>query len=352
MKAVYLEKPGAPLRVIEQPDPKLRAGGAIVNISAVPVLSFMKKVVSGDLGYAMATPWIPGPNAVGVVDSVADDVIGVKPGDQVFIDPHIYTHTATDAYDGILLGLTALSPLAPALQQRWRNGTFAQKCLVPAECLTVVTGTSFEPARIAWLSYAAVAYGGLLRGELRPGQTLVVSGATGNIGSCAVLIGLAMGARRIVALGRERDVLGQLKSIHPARIETIELKGDFDQDKQRIAAAAGGADLVYDMLGNARTFAPTAAAIHALRRGGTAVLMGGVQADFSLPYAHIMLNEISIKGNMMYPRRAPAELLDMVTAGLLPLAQVQIRTFPLEQVNAALDHAERSRGLSYSMLTP
>lgn len=49
---------------------------------------------------------------------------------------------------------------------------------------------------------------------------------------------------------------------------------------------------------------------------------------------------------------APAELLDMVAAVLLPLARLQVRTFPPEQVAAALDHAERSRGLSYSMLTP
>lgn len=352
MKAVYLEKPGAPLKVIDQPEPKLRAGGAIVKVSAAPILSFMKKVVSGELGYAMATPWIPGPNAVGVIDSLADDVVGLKPGDQVFVDPHIYTHTATDAYDGILLGLTALSALSPALQQRWRNGTFAEKVLVPAECLTVLEGSSLEPARIAWLSYAAVAYGGLLRGELRPGQTLIVSGATGNIGSCAVLLGLALGARRIVALGREAGVLEQLQSMSPARIATVELKGDHERDKQAIAAAAGGADLVYDMLGNVRSFAPTAAAIHALRRGGTAVLMGGVQAECNLPYAHIMLNEISIRGVMMYPRSAPAELLDMVTAGLLPLAPVKVRTFPLEQVDAALEHAERSHGLSYSMLAP
>jgi alcohol dehydrogenase len=351
MKAVYLEKPGTPLKVIEQPEPKLRPGAAVVRVSAAPILSFMKKVVSGELGYAMATPWIPGPNAVGVVESVADDAVGLERGDQVFIDPHVYTHTATDVYDGILLGLTALSPLSSSLQQRWRNGTFAEKCLVPAECLTLMKGTSLEPDRIAWLSFAAIAYGGLLRGDLRPGQTLIVSGATGNIGSCAVVVGLAMGARRIVALGREPGVLEQLKSIDPNRIETVALKGDPEGDKRSIAATASGADLVYDMLGNVRTFAPTAAAIYALRRGGTAVLMGGVQAALDLPYSHIMLNEISIKGCMMYPRAAPAELFGMAKAGLLPLAKVQIRTFPLEQVDAALDHAERSRGLSYSMLT-
>lgn len=352
MKAVYLEKPGAPLKVIDAPEPTLQPGGVIVKISVAPILSFMKKVVSGELGYAMATPWIPGPNAVGEVDSVAEDVVRLKTGDQVYIDPHVYTHTTTDAYDGILLGLTGLSPLAPALQQRWRNGTFAEKCLVPAECLTVLRRTAYEPPQLAWLSYAAVAYGGLLRGEFRPGQTLIVSGATGNIGACAVMLGLAMGARRIVALGRDDGILEQLKTLDPMRIATVSLKGDFERDKREIAAAAGSADLVYDMLGNVSSFAPTSAAIHALRRGGTAVLMGGVQASVDLPYVHIMLNELTIKGVMMYPRCAPAELLDMVMAGLLPLDKLQVRTFPLEEIAAALDHAERSGGLSYAMLTP
>jgi alcohol dehydrogenase len=351
MKAVYLEKPGSPLKVMERADPKLRPGAAVVNILAAPVLSFMRKVVSGELAYAMATPWIPGANGVGVVEEIAEDVVGLKRGDQVFIDPHIYTHTTTDTYDGILLGLTALSPNSTALQQRWRDGTFAQKCLLPAECLTVLPQTSFEPVRLSWLSFAAIAYGGLLRGELRPGQTLVVSGATGNIGACAVLIGLALGARRVVALGREAAILEQLKSIHPGRIETVELRGDLEQDRRAVASVAAGADLVYDMLGNVPTFAPTAAAIYALRHGGTAILMGGVQANLDLPYSHIMLNEISIRGSLMYPRSAPAELMNMVVAGLLPLSKVQIRTFPLEQVDAALEHAERGHGLSYSVLT-
>ncbi len=71
-----------------------------------------------------------------------------------------------------------------------------------------------------------------------------------------------------------------------------------------------------------------------------------------LPYSHIMLNEIAIKGAVVYPRAAPAALLNLSRAGRLPLSQVQVRTFPLEEIDAALDQAERSRGLSYSMWTP
>jgi alcohol dehydrogenase len=353
LRAAFLEKAGATLEVTDRPDPELRVGGAIVRMTAAPILSFMKKVVSGELGYPMATPWIPGANGVGIVESIAEDVIGLTPGDRVLVDPHAYTHTTTDAYDGILIGLTALSPNSAPLQQRWRNGTFAEKALIPAECLTVIPKQlEHDPSAISILSFAAIAYGGLLKGRFRPGQTLVVSGATGSIGSLAVLVGLAMGAGRVIALGREQAVLEKLKEFEPNRVVGVKLAGDLERDTNAVKAAAGGADLVYDMLGNVPDFEPTSAAIHSLRRGGTAVLMGGVQAPIDLPYSYVMQNEITIHGAFMFPRSAPRELLAMVEAGTLNLSKATIRNFTLDEIDAALGHAERSRGPSWSVLTP
>jgi len=354
VKAVYLEKPGETPVFTDQPEPTLRSGGAIVRIHAAPVLSFMKKVLSGKLpGYVMATPWIPGANAVGIIDSVADDVVGLKAGMRVFVDPHVYTHTTTDTYDGILIGLTALSRDSSETQQRWRNGTFAEKVLIPAECLTVIPDSlPAEADQLALLSFAAIAYGGLLKGEFRPGQSLVVSGATGNIGSIAILVGLAMGAKRVFALGREERVLNNLQTFDPARVATVRLEGELERDRQAVMAACRGADLVYDMLGNVPSFQPSAAAIYALRRGGTAVLMGGVQAAIDIPYSYVMQNEISIRGALMYPRTAPRELLNMMQAANLDFSKLHVQSFSLEQISAALDHAERSRGPSYTLLVP
>jgi alcohol dehydrogenase len=184
-------------------------------------------------------------------------------------------------------------------------------------------------------------------------QTLVISGATGNIGSSAVSVGLAMGAKRIVALGREARILEQLKTFDPHRVTTVQLRGELEQDKQAVAAATtGGADVVYDMLGNVPSFQSTAAAIHALRRGGTAVLMGGVQAAIELPYSYVMLNEISIRGALMYPRSAPRELINMLIAGTLGFSKMRVQSFSLDEILPALDHAEHSRGPSYTVLHP
>jgi alcohol dehydrogenase len=56
-----------------------------------------------------------------------------------------------------------------------------------------------------------VPYGGLLAGDLQPGETVLVSGATGNFGSAGVAVALAMGARCVVAPGRNESVPAELE---------------------------------------------------------------------------------------------------------------------------------------------
>jgi alcohol dehydrogenase len=63
-----------------------------------------------------------------------------------------------------------------------------------------------------YFNRAIVPYGGLLRGRLAAGETLLVNGATGAYGTAAVLLGLALGAARVVAAGRRAAALDALAS--------------------------------------------------------------------------------------------------------------------------------------------
>ncbi|MDP9034427.1 MAG: zinc-binding alcohol dehydrogenase family protein [Myxococcota bacterium] len=348
MKAVFLERPGAVLQLVDVPEPALRAGAVRVRVTRAPVLSFMRAVVAGELGYTLPTPSVPGPNAIGVVDAVADDVFGIAVGQHVFLDPGL-----ASGGERALLGLTGISPGAARLQALYRNGTFAEKVLVPAENLTPLpTGTTSDDA-LACLSYLVIPFGGLRRGELRPGQTVIVSGATGNLGAGGVLVALSMGASKVVAVGRERAVLTELERLG-RRVVSVALSGQRERDAEAVREAAGGsgADLVLDLLGSATTPDPTMACIAALRLRGTAVLMGSVRADLCFPYLDLMLREIAVRGCFMYGREAPAELAAMVAAGTLDLSPIRARTFPLSECDLALEEASRSKGLHYCMLAP
>ena len=77
--------------------------------------------------------------------------------------------------------------------------------MTPAEGLDAVAA-----AQLAVLNRAIVPYGGLLRGRLAAGETLLVNGATGAYGTAVVLLGIALGAARVVAAGRNAAALDAL----------------------------------------------------------------------------------------------------------------------------------------------
>jgi alcohol dehydrogenase len=226
--------------------------------------------------------------------------------------------------------------------------------LVPAETLTVLDSLGgIGAARLTALTRLTIPYGGLLKSGLRPGQTAIIGGATGNLGAAAVLVALAMGAAKVVAVGRDEEAMAALETINPQRVVAVALKGDgVEKDAERIRSAAPPIDVYFDMTGRALNPEPILAAVGALRRGGTAVFMGGVKADLPLSYKNIMINELTIRGNFMYPRSAPKELASMVRAGLLDLSVFNIVEFPLANIEEAIDRAGASKGFNLVVVKP
>ncbi|MBW4602971.1 MAG: zinc-binding dehydrogenase [Calothrix sp. FI2-JRJ7] len=124
-----------------------------------------------------------------------------------------------------------------------------------------------------------------------------------------------MGAAKVVAVGRGTKTLDKLVHINPQRIISVALHGDASEYGKQIQQAAGEVDMVLNVLGGVKNPDLTIACINALRPHGTAVFMGGVQSDIPLPYAQIMLKEITIQGTFMFPQQGPYELIRMVAAG-------------------------------------
>lgn len=355
MKAARLHLVGDPLRVEEVPDPEVRPSGVVVRVLSTHLPAFTGNVLSGKLGYAFPEPlpFTPGTNAVGVVEAVADDVFGLDPGQWVFCDPFIASRRPGAEPDGILIAWTGLAPASHRMQSLWRDGTFAEKVLWPAECLTVLEGArSMAPESLAYLSYLTIAYGGLQRGRFGEGQTLVVMGATGGLGAASVLLALALGAFRVVAVGRDGETLARLVALDPKRVVAVPLVGKFEEYTAAVSAAAGGADMLLDMLGPVKSPEPTLAGIHSLRRGGTAVFMGGVQSEIPVPYAHIMLRQLTLRGAFMYPRSAPGRLMRMISSGILSLEAAVPHPYPLQRVEEAINAAAGLRGLDYCVVNP
>ena len=350
MKAAVLHKFGMPLSVEQVTDPLIGTGEVLVDVAAAPVLSYTGEVLSGARQYLLPTPVVPGAGAIGRVRAVGPDATRLQPGDWVFCDPTVRSRDGAPTPDITLQGASARGEGGQKLQRYFRDGTFAEQVRVPTEnAAPIGTIDPVEAGRWCAVGTLLIAYGGLLAMDFRPGETLLVSGATGNFGSATVALAMAMGARCVVAPGRNAAVLNELRQRFGERLAPVRLTGDADADITAMRAAAPSPiDAVQDFLPPSVGAAVARAAIMTLRQGGRAVLMGGVGMlggeDLALPYPWIMRNLITVRGQWMYDTAAIPGLVGLVRGGLLDLGHWAMTTFPLAGANDAVAHAATNAG--------
>lgn len=350
MKAAVLKSFGSPLAIETVPEPVLGTGEVIIDVVATRVLSYMNEVFDGTRNYALDLPIIPGPGGIGRVRAVGPDATKLSVGDWVFCDPTVRSRDDAVAPDIALQGLTAAGPGGMRLQQHFRHGSFAQQMRVPTENVKRIGEiTPEQAAQWCALGTLLVPYGGFLAANLQAGETVLVSGATGNFGSAAVSVALAMGAACVVTPGRNEAILADLVRRFGCRVKPVRLSGNEDDDREAMKRAAPGPiDCVFDIMPPSVSPTVVRAAVMTVRAYGRVVLMGGVGmaggAGLELPYPWIMRNCISIHGVWMYPPDAAARLIALVRSGLLRLEEYETTAFDLDHANDAVAHAAANGG--------
>ncbi|MFJ4895984.1 alcohol dehydrogenase catalytic domain-containing protein [Streptomyces sp. NPDC088788] len=350
MKAAILTEFGRPLSVREIADPVAGGGEVLVEVMAAGVLPFAQEVFSGHRRYPLIPPVVPGTGGIGRVIHVGPDATRLRPGDLVWCDFTVRSRDDVLTPDIALQGWSARGEGGARLAEYLHDGAFAEMMRVPTENVFVLPAAAErDPARWAALNIHLVPYSGLLAGGLAPGETLLVSGATGNYGSSAVAVALAMGAGRVIAPGRNSEVLALLAERFGSRVRTVQLSGEEERDRETMTQAADGpVDMVLDLLPPAAPATAVRAAAMTVREEGRVVLMGGVGMlggdDLALPYPWLMRNSVTVRGRWMCSRSANAGMIRLVETGLLDLAPERVRSFPLAEVNEAIAHAATHGG--------
>jgi putative PIG3 family NAD(P)H quinone oxidoreductase len=176
-------------------------------------------------------------------------------------------------------------------------------------------------------------------GALKPGETLMVHGATSGIGVAAIQMAKAAGAR-VIATAR-----GRQKADEAVRLGADIAVDTSTEDFEEIAKANGGADVIVDMVAGPY-FAKN---LEALNTGGRLVhiaALGGGTVD--LPIVKVMIKRLIITGSTLRPRLADekARLAAEVERVVWPwiasgkLKPVVDRVFPLVEAAAAHAHLE------------
>jgi alcohol dehydrogenase len=355
MKAWRLERLGGALTFEDVPIPQARAGSVLVRIEAAPLLSYLKNYVQGTLPYsAPEGAFTPGTNGVGVIAAAGRDVWHLAPGQRVVVSPHFLAGENVDDPGQVLIGLTAFGAGSARVQADWRDGTLAEYALAPVSTVTPAEGLdNIDAAQLAVLNRFIVPLGGLLRGRLAAGETLIVNGATGAYGTAAVLLGIAMGAACVVAAGRNMAALDVLARAGGGRVAPVRLTGDVQADAASLReAAGGGAQMAFDMVGQAGDANATLASLNSLRRGGRLVLMGSMTTPLPLSYSDVVRNDWEIIGQFMYPATAYRRLIGWVRAGLLDAGTIRPRSFPLAALPEAMEAAASAGSLECVVVRP
>jgi threonine dehydrogenase-like Zn-dependent dehydrogenase len=356
MRAIVVEETGKPfVKVV--PTPSIQPGAVIVKPLHALIHQNASKILRSPAESAPFTypaPSVVGANVIGRVAVVGSDTTSLEPGQLVILDPCIRARDNHNikAIWGYFDGITPQSKKLVA--DVWRHGCFAEYVLAPLENALALDeaklcgsptngGLGYTPADLIYISVLSLAYAGLRAIDVKAGETIVVNPSTGLYSGGAVAVATAMGAT-VIATGRDMDKLNALKDSYP-RAKAVQLKGDLMGDMAAIQAM-GTVDAVIDVsppesVGTSYL----GSCLMAVKPYGRIALLGGQpEQAIPLPFAAVVFNSLTIKGQFMAEREDIKGLIRLIESGALRLDHRWIGKYPLDNFHLALDKAAENPG--------
>jgi NADPH2:quinone reductase len=264
MRAVEITKPGGPevLLLTQRPMPVAGHGQVVLKVAYAGVNRPDALQRAGMYAPPPTASDLPGLEASGTVVAIGDGVAGLKVGDQV----------------------CALLP----------GGGYAEYVMTPAaHCLPVPNGLSLKEAACLPETFFTVWSNVFTRGGLKAGERFLIHGGSSGIGTTAIQLANAFGARVFVTAGSAEKcaacvALGAEKAINYKEEDFVE-----------VMKAEGGADLVLDMVGG--DYIPRN--IKVLANDGRLVQIAFLQGPVvELNFAMMMMKRLTIMGSTLRPQ--------------------------------------------------
>jgi NADPH2:quinone reductase len=322
MEAIQIQSHGGleVLRVTTLPDPKPVADEVLVRIKASAVNPLDGIIRIGYFPIAKKPPLILGEEAAGIVER---NVAGFKAGERVIV------------YGG---GLGV-----------FRDGTWAEVVAVPASSLRrLPDGISFEEGA-ALTNVGVTAYGALRTAGLKAGETLVVLGATGGVGSAGVQIGKAIGAR-VIAVVSTAGKAARLRALGADHVVALS-DGPLAEQMQKLTEGKG-ADVVLDTVGGD----VTGQALSSLGSFGRLVHLGySAGTTLTIDSLDLIAKPSTIIGFNIFLVQAERSAKDLdeviALAGQAKYRAVVDKTFPMSEVAEATRYLDERKAIGKVVLT-
>ncbi|MEM5428503.1 NADPH:quinone oxidoreductase family protein [Cupriavidus oxalaticus] len=327
MKAIVIKEFNEPehLSIGELSDPVLPADGVLIEVRAAAVNYPDLLVVRGKYQILPERPFAPGKDAAGVVRAVGSDVRKLRPGDRVVAQ----------------LEYGAYAELVSASENA---------------CFRIPDSMSFEDAAAMGLVYQTAYFALVKRGGYQEGETVLVTGAAGGVGSAALQIVKGLGGTALAGVSGAEHAKAVTEMGADAVIDLAAPNlRDSLRDQVRAATGGHGADVLLDTLGG-DVFD---AALRAMAWCGRAVVIGFAAGRIPEVKAnYLLVKNISVGGLQWsdYRERQPAKvqavqekLFNLYEQGAIrpPIADV----LPLARAGEALAKLASGQGAGKYVLT-
>lgn len=327
MKAIIFRQHGTldNLEYVEDmPVPELGPDEVLVRVSYAALNRLDQFVVRGWKGLNLELPHIPGADFSGEIAAVGDQVTGWRVGQRVTGNPTLWCGRCSFCWRGEHSMCDTMRLLGEHVR-----GTFAEFVKIPARNLIAVPdGFSMQQAAAA-PTVAVTTWRMLVtKGQLRPGEVVLVVGAGGGVNSFTISLARLLGATVWVVAGGA-DKAQQALELGADWVVDREAEPDWSRAVY-LHSGKQGVDVVVDNVGAATW----EASLRTLKRGGRLLTVGGTTGyAASTPVNIVFGRQVSIIGSTMGSQPDFEAVMRLIFAGKLSVAID--RVYPLREARQA-----------------
>ncbi len=331
MKAVLFEQHGGPevLQYTDYPTPQPGPGQVLVSIKAAALNRLDLWVRTGWPGIKLEYPHIPGADGAGEVAALGPGVTRWSVGDRVVIDGNL----ACGQCDYCKAGYDNRCRYWQLLGETTR-GTYAEYVVVPEENLMLIPNGFDEcAAAAAALVYQTAWHSLITRGGLRPGESVLIVGASGGVNTASIQIAKYAGAT-VYVVGSGPQKLALAESLGADVLIDRSKEENWSKSVYNLTEKRG-VDVVVDNVGTTYPLSFRAAA-----KGGRILTVGNTGAPkIEIDNRYIFSKHLSLIGSTMAPRHDFETVMNLVFTG--KLSPVIDRAYPLSEARQAQERLER-----------
>jgi len=303
MKAILVHGFGGPevFRLEEVPKPQPGPGQVLVRMQAIGVNPVETYIRAGTYAYKPALPYTPGNDGAGVIEQVGADVKEFKAGDRVYTAGSI-------------------------------SGTYAEFALCKTEQVhQLPANVSFAQGSAIGTPYATAYRGLFQRADAKPGETVLVHGASGGVGTAAVQLARARGLRVFGTAGSDE---GRKLAREQGAHEVFDHRAHDQIEQIMEATGRRGVDVIVELLANVNLGKD----LTILANGGRIAIIGS-RGRVEINPRDAMQRDADLRGLVM-PNTPPAELASIHAALVAGLENGTLRPvigkeFPLAEAAQA-----------------